>query len=53
MEVLFIVLFAYLRRIKAEKLQKMADAASLKAKEVLPVEAASEKVRQVTSTLMK
>ena len=38
MEILFIVLFAYMRRIKAEKLQKIADAAAPKAKEVLPVD---------------
>lgn len=53
MEILFIVLFAYIRRIKAEKLQKIADAASSKAKEVLPVEAVAEKAKQVTSAMVK
>lgn len=42
MEILFIVLFAYMRRIKAEKLQKIAEAAALKAKEVLPVAQAKQ-----------
>ena len=53
MEILFIVLFAYIRRIRAEKLQKIADAASSKAKDVLPVEAVAEKAKQVTSALVK
>ncbi|MCJ1457445.1 ADP/ATP carrier protein [Mycoblastus sanguinarius] len=39
MEVLFIVLFAYIRRLKSEKLQQAAEAAAAKAKEVLPMEA--------------
>ena len=42
MEILFIVLFAYMRRIKAEKLQKIAEAAASKAKEVLPVDQAKK-----------
>lgn len=53
MEILFIILFAYLRRVKAEKLQKIADAASSKAKEVLPVEAVAEKAKQVASAMVK
>ncbi|KAJ5996051.1 hypothetical protein N7499_007633 [Penicillium canescens] len=36
MELLFIVLFAYLQRIKKEKLQKAVDTAALKAKTSLP-----------------
>ncbi|KAK2882699.1 hypothetical protein FQN49_000098 [Arthroderma sp. PD_2] len=36
-ELLFILLFAYLRNIRKEKLQKVADAAAAKAKESLPV----------------
>lgn len=53
MEILFIVLFAYIRRIRAEKLQKIADAASSKAKQILPVETVSKKAKQITSTILK
>ena len=42
MEILFIVLFTYMRRIKAEKLQKLGEAAASKAKEVLPVDQAKQ-----------
>ncbi|RAL60803.1 hypothetical protein DID88_009908 [Monilinia fructigena] len=37
MELLFILLFRYLRKIKSEQLQKAADLAASKAKQVLPV----------------
>jgi hypothetical protein len=37
MELLFIVLFRYLRKIKSERLQKAAELAASKAKEVLPL----------------
>lgn len=37
MELLFIVLFAYLRKIRSEKLQKAAELAAVRAKDVLPV----------------
>ena len=37
MEVLFIVLFAYLRKFKSAKLAQAAEAAASKAKQVLPV----------------
>ncbi len=37
LELLFVLLFAYLRKIKSEKLQKMADAAAAKAKQTMPV----------------
>ena len=37
MEILFIVLFAYLRRLRSTKLQQAANAAAEKAKLVLPV----------------
>jgi hypothetical protein len=36
MELLFVVLFAYLQRIKKEKLQKAVDTAASKAKTSLP-----------------
>ena len=49
MEILFIVLFAYMRKIKAEKLQKVAEAAALRAKEVLPV----DQVKQAMPALVK
>lgn len=38
MEILFIVLFAYLRKMRTESLQKAAEAAAYKAKEVLAVD---------------
>ncbi|MCJ1242893.1 ADP/ATP carrier protein [Trapelia coarctata] len=37
MEILFVVLFAYLRKLRSAKLQKLADAAADKAKHALPV----------------
>jgi len=37
MEILFIVLFAYLRKLRSTQLQKIADAAAEKAKHALPV----------------
>jgi len=37
MEILFVVLFAYLRRVKSTKLQQAAEAAAAKAKHVLPI----------------
>lgn len=37
MELLFIVLFRYLRKIRSEQLQKISEIAAAKAKEVLPV----------------
>lgn len=49
MEILFIVLFAYLRKIRSEKLQKAAGAAVSKAKEALPV----DQVKQALPTLVK
>lgn len=42
MEILFIVLFAYLRRMKSERLQKTAGAAASKAKEILPLDQAKQ-----------
>ena len=49
MEVLFVVLFAYMRRVKARELRKIAEAAASKAKEVLPV----DKAKQAMPALMK
>jgi hypothetical protein len=37
MELLFIILFRYLRRIKAQQLQKAAEIAASKAKTVMPM----------------
>lgn len=37
MELLFIVLFRYLRKIKSEQLQKAAELAASKAKQALPL----------------
>ena len=49
MEVLFVVLFAYLRKVRSEKLQKAASFAASKASEVLPIEQA----KQALPTLAK
>ena len=53
METLFILFFAYIRKVRAEKLQKVAEAASAKTKEMLPVEAIVDTAKQVTSTMVK
>lgn len=37
MELMFILLFRYLRKMKSEQLQKAADIAASKAKQVLPI----------------
>jgi len=49
MEILFVVLFAYLRKIRSDRLQKAAEAAASKAKEVLSV----HQVKQNFPTLVK
>lgn len=53
MEILFIVIFAHLRRVRTEKLQKTAEAAASRAKEVLPVEAMADKAKVMMSTIAK
>ena len=42
MEILFIILFAYLRRMQSERLKKAAEAAASKAKAVLPFDQAKQ-----------
>lgn len=42
MEILFVVLFAYLRKVGSEKLQKAAEAVASRANEVLPVDQAKQ-----------
>ncbi|KAL9121933.1 MAG: hypothetical protein Q9187_001511 [Circinaria calcarea] len=37
MEILFVLLFAYLRRLRSEKLQKVAEALAAKAKHTMPI----------------
>lgn len=37
MEILFIALFAYIRKVKSAKLQQAAELAAVKAKQVLPL----------------
>jgi len=37
MELMFILLFRYLRQLRSEQLQKLADLAAAKAKEVSPI----------------
>ncbi|KAL9125210.1 MAG: hypothetical protein Q9217_005549 [Psora testacea] len=53
MEILFVVLFAYMRRLRDRKLRRAAEVAATKAKEVFPLEAAAERVRQSIPALMK
>jgi hypothetical protein len=42
MELLFVVLFAYLRKLKSEKLTRAAEGVASKAKETLPIEKATK-----------
>lgn len=49
MEVLFVVLFAYLRKMRSEKLQKAAEAAASKAQATLPL----DQVKQALPAMMK
>ena len=44
MEILFIVLFAYLGRMRSERLQRAAEAAASKARETLPLDQAKKAV---------
>ena len=44
MEILFIVLFAYLGRMRSERLQRVAEAAASKAREILPLDQANKAV---------
>lgn len=48
MEILFIVLFAYLRRMKSERLQKATKAVSSEAKETLPLDLAKQAIPVLT-----
>ena len=49
MEILFVVLFGYLRRMKSERLQKAAGAAAFQVKEVI----AFDQVKQAIPVLIK
>lgn len=51
MELLFILLFRYVRKIRQEQLQKYADMAAAKAKPY--AEAAAQKAKQVAPVLAK
>lgn len=51
MELLFMVLFAYMRRLRREKLQRLAEIAAGKAKEVAPV--ATAQVAKLTPAILK
>lgn len=37
MEILFVLLFAYVRKLKSTQLKKAAEAAAAKAKQVMPI----------------
>jgi hypothetical protein len=49
MEILFVVLFAYLRKTRSESLQRAAKAAASKGKEVLAV----DQIKQALPNLIK
>ncbi|KAL9640137.1 MAG: hypothetical protein Q9164_000460 [Protoblastenia rupestris] len=53
MELLFILLFGYMRRLRDQKLRQAAEAAAIKAKEVLPLETAIERAKQSMPAIMK
>ena len=42
MELLFVVLFAYLRKLKSERLSRAAEVAASKAKGALPIDQATQ-----------
>lgn len=48
MEILFTVIFAYLRRMKLEGLERAADAAASKAKEIIPLDQAKQAMPALT-----
>ena len=47
MEILFTLLFAYLRRLKLERLQKAAEAAKFRTKGILPFDQAKQAIPAV------
>lgn len=53
MEILFIVLFSYLKRIRNEKLKMAAQIAASKANDVLPIETAVEQAKQSMPAVLK
>lgn len=55
-ELLFVLLFVYVRQVRQEKLQKLSDAAVAKAKEIDTqklADLAAEKLKQVTPAIAK
>ena len=53
MELFFIVVFLYVRKLKSEKIQKAAEAAASRVKEALPIESVAETARNLAPTLIK
>ena len=53
MEILFVVLFAYLRRLRSKRLERAAAATLDQVKSNLPLEAAAEQVKQIIPALVK
>lgn len=51
MELMFLILFRYVRKVRAEKLQKYADMAADRAKKV--ADAAASKAKQAAPVLVK
>ena len=52
-EILFIVLFAYMRKVRDDKLKKAVDMTVNKANEILPLEAAAERAKESMPAIMK
>ena len=53
MELLCILLFGYMRRLRDQKLRQAAEAAATKAKEVLPLETVIQRAKQSMPAIMK
>ena len=53
MEILFIVLFAYMRKVRDDKLKKAVEISLSRANEVLPLEAAVDRAKQSMPAIVK
>ena len=53
MEILFVILFAYLRKIRSDKLQKAAEAATHKARDKAREARLVDQAKHALPTLMK
>ena len=53
MEILFIIVFAHVRRIRDQKLKKLAEAAAKNVHKALPLESVAERTKDALPSLMK